>query len=195
VHPGGHGPEVPWDLPGRRAAAVPGLAFVLFALSDSPFPLSPGTWWEYRESYTEHIGSLDSTTDDSTRFEVRGTAARPFIHQSGGVDPVSAPLEEGEGWIRLEVWTGEEALPLPLEVGASGPVGEGEKEPWRVEAAEDTTVPAGTFHALRCALRTPRNVSILWIAPEVGVVREIQGAPDARPDIERVLLRWQPGPK
>jgi len=30
---------------------------------------------------------------------------------------------------------------------------------------------------------------VLWIAPGIGVVREIQGAPGQRPEIERVLLR------
>jgi hypothetical protein len=32
-------------------------------------------------------------------------------------------------------------------------------------------------------------VSLLWIAPGVGVVKESSGAPGQRPEIERVLLR------
>ncbi|HKC11674.1 MAG TPA: hypothetical protein VKI41_06415, partial [Vicinamibacteria bacterium] len=61
---------------------------------------------------------------------------------------------------------------------------------WTVEEVEEVTVPAGTFAALRCALRTRHNASVLWIAPGVGVVRETQGTPGRRPEIERVLLRW-----
>ncbi len=57
-------------------------------------------------------------------------------------------------------------------------------------AQEEVTVPAGTFQALRCALRTWRNVSILWIAPGVGLVRETQGVPGRRPEIERALVKW-----
>ena len=49
-------------------------------------------------------------------------------------------------------------------------------------------MPAGRFKALRCALRTWRSESVLWIAPGVGVVRETQGSPGRRPEIERVLL-------
>jgi hypothetical protein len=59
-----------------------------------------------------------------------------------------------------------------------------------VEAEEEVSVPAGTVLALRCAIRTRRNVSLLWIVPGVGVVREAQGPPGRRPEIERVLLRW-----
>jgi hypothetical protein len=50
-------------------------------------------------------------------------------------------------------------------------------------------VPAGVFIALRCALRTWRSESVLWIAPGVGVVKESMGTPGQRPEIERVLLR------
>jgi hypothetical protein len=152
-------------------------------------PLEPGTWWEYRESYTERIGSLDSTSDDTTRFEVRGSGVRPYIRQHGGADPTSGPVESGPGWIRLTPWTGEDALPVPLEPGRSGPP-TGAGVAWTVEEMEEVTVPAGTFTALRCALRTWHNASVLWITPGVGVVRETQGTPGRRPEIERVLLRW-----
>lgn len=165
-------------------------AWLLAATLPVSIPLEPGTWWEYRESYTERVGSLDSTSDDVTRFEVRGTAARPFVIQTGGADPVSGPVERGERSIRLAPWTGEEALPLPLEPGLEGPPAEGGAAGWRIEAEEEVTVPAGTFKAVRCAIRTRRSISILWIAPGVGVVRETQGAPGSRPEIERVLLRW-----
>jgi hypothetical protein len=152
-------------------------------------PLEPGTWWEYRESYTERIGSLDSTSDDTTRFEVRGSGVRPYIRQHGGADPTSGPVESGPGWIRLTPWTGEDALPVPLEPGRSGPP-TGAGVAWTVEEMEEVTVHAGTFTALRCALRTWHNASVLWITPGVGVVRETQGTPGRRPEIERVLLRW-----
>lgn len=168
---------------------------LLLAIFDSPapIPLDPGTTWEYRESYTEHLGALDSTVDELTRFVVGGGARRRFIHQAGGADPVSGPVEAGDGWIRLAPWTGEEALPLPLEVGRSGPTS-GDLPGWTVEAEEDVTVPAGTFTALRCAQRGRLNVSVLWIAPGIGVVRETQGKPGQRPELERVLLRWsRPG--
>ena len=51
-------------------------------------PLEPGTWWEFRESYTEHLGGLDSISDDITRFEVRGTLyagrnTEPFVIRKG----------------------------------------------------------------------------------------------------------------
>ncbi len=156
-------------------------------------PLEPGTWWEFRESYTEHLAGLDSISDDTTRFEVRGTPERPFLKQEGGADPGSGPIEVGDGWIRLGPWTGEEPLPLPLEPGRTGPPSEGGPG-WSVEAEEEVTVPAGTFRTLRCGLRTRQTESVLWIALGVGIVRETQGAPRKRPDIERVLMKWG-GPK
>jgi hypothetical protein len=141
------------------------------------------------------VGGIDSITDDTTRFEVRGTPEQPFIHQSGGADPGSGPVEAGEGWIRLGPWTGEDALPLPLEVGRTAPPSEGGPG-FTVEAEEEVTVPAGTFRALRCALRTRGSESVLWIVPGVGIVRETQGTPGMRPEIERVLQRWEtPGSK
>ena len=162
---------------------------LLVAVEFVAIPLKPGAFWEYRESYAEGMGEIDSISDEITRFEVRGTAGHLVIRQTGGADPASGPVEEGEGWIRLTPWTGEEALPVPLEVGRSGPPSEAGVAVWRVEAEEEITVPAGTFRALRCALRTPTTVAILWIAPGVGVVKEQQGTPKARPQIERVLLR------
>jgi hypothetical protein len=166
------------------------LTAALASAAEAPIPLEPGTFWVYRESYTQRLGGLDATEDEQTRFEVRGSRARPFILQTGGFDPASAPVETGEGWIRLGPWTGEEALPLPLEVGRAGPRAEGDGEAWTVEAEEEIAVPAGSFRALRCAFRTRGSVAILWIAPGVGVVREAYGPPGARPEIERVLLRW-----
>jgi hypothetical protein len=168
----------------------PLVLFALLSLSEPPFPLDPGTWWEYREAYTEHLGSLDATSDDVTRFDVRGTRENPFLRETGGVDPGSAPIEVGEGWLRLGVFTGEESLPLPLKLGAAAPVSEGETASFQVEAEEEVTVPSGVYLALRCALRTRETVSLLWIAPGVGVVRETEGRPGVRPDLERVLLRW-----
>lgn len=156
----------------------------------SPIPLEPGTWWEYRESYTERIGSLDSREQDVTRFQVTGSRRRPFIFQSGGFDPASGPVERGEGWIRLAPWTGEDALPLPLALGSSGPAAPGAPRGWQVEAEEPVEVPAGSFRARRCALRTRQVDAVLWIVPGIGVVRETQGAPGQRPEIERELLRW-----
>jgi hypothetical protein len=157
-----------------------------------PVPLSPGTWWDYRESWTERLGGLDAITDAETRFEIRGTPEAPFVYQSGGNDPAAAPVETGDGWIRLGPWTGEDPLPVPLAVGRSGPASAGGAG-WTVEAWEDVSVPAGLFRALRCALRTRRTESVLWIAPGVGVVRETHGPPRLRPDLERVLLAWSGG--
>jgi hypothetical protein len=165
------------------------LLLLLLALSDVPFPVDPGTWWEYREAYSVPSRELDLITDDVTRFTITGSAARPFVHQTGGADPASAPIETGAGFVRLGPWTGEEPLPLPLEVGRSGPSTDG-VEPWRVEAEEEITVPAGTFRAMRCAVRTRTSAAVLWIAPGTGVVKETQGVPGRRPEIERVLLRW-----
>jgi hypothetical protein len=73
-------------------------------------------------------------------------------------------------------------------VGARGPA-EDERPGWLVEALEEVEVPAGRFQAFRCALRTWRSESVLWIAPGVGVVKETIGAPGQRPELERVLLR------
>jgi hypothetical protein len=166
------------------------------ALLAGPIPLERGTFWEYRELYSEPRGEIDSTTESATRFEVRGSADRPFIDQKGGADPSSGPVETGEGWIRLAPWTGEDALPLPLEVGRTGPQVDGGGA-WTVEAEDEVTVPAGTFRALRCVQRSGfTSASILWIAPGVGVVKEVQGtlAPGRRPEIERVLVRWGKDP-
>jgi hypothetical protein len=157
-----------------------------------PVPLAPGTWWDYRESWTEDLRGIHSTTDTRTRFEIRGSIESPFLFQSGGDDPVAGPVETGEGWIRLGPWTGEDPLPLPLEIGRAGPASEAGSA-WRVEAGEDVTVPAGRFRALRCAFRTRRVESVLWIAPGVGVVRETHGPAGRRPDLERVLLAWSGG--
>ncbi len=172
--------------------ATRGLALLLAGFASSPVPLVRGTVWDYRESYTEARGEVDSTTDEVTRFEVKGSAERPFLMQTGGADPSPGPVEAGEGWIRLTPWTGEDALPVPLEVGRSGPRTEGGSA-WTVEAEEEVTVPAGTYNTLRCTLRGSGSVSTLWIALGVGVVRETQGSgvPGRRPGIERVLLKWK----
>src|SRR5688572_5216403 len=106
---------------------------ILLALLAPPIPLERGTFWEYRESYSEPRGEIDSTTESLTRFEVRGTGERVFIDQKGGADPSPGPVEVGDGWIRLAPWTGEDALPLPLEVGRAGPQVEGSGA-WTVEA-------------------------------------------------------------
>lgn len=166
------------------AAALP-----LSLLLDGPVPLVPGTFWEYRESYTEQIGAVAATTDEPTRVEVRGSPARPFLGHSGGFDPAPGPVESGEGWLRLPPFTGEDALPIPLELGRSGPPSEGGGA-WTVEAREDVVVPAGSFSALRCAFRTATVEAVLWIAPGVGVVRQVEGARGRPPELERVLLRW-----
>ena len=165
------------------------IALVLAAALAPPFPVAPGTFWVYRESYAERRGDVDVVSDDDTRFEMHGTAARPLVVQTGGADPAgTAPIEVGEDWVRLGPWTGEEVLPLPLVVGASRPPDEEGRIGWTVEAEEEVVVPAGRFKALRCALRTWHSESVLWIAPGVGVVRETQGSPGRRPEIERVLL-------
>jgi hypothetical protein len=163
---------------------------LLALLLQSPIPLDPGTWWEYREASTEHLGEIFATEEHETRFAVTGSRARPFVVQRGGVDPVSGPAESGPGWLRVAPWTGEDAIPVPLEIGRSGPAPEGTEAGWVVEAEEAVAVPAGTFVAFRCAFRTAGAVSILWIAPAVGVVREAHGPPGGRPEIERVLVRW-----
>lgn len=162
---------------------------LLLVLADVPFPLDPGTWWEYQEAYSVPSGELDLITEEVTRFSISGSASQPFVRQTGGADPASAPVERGLDFVRLGPWTGEDPLPLPLEVGRAGPAPEG-AEPWRVEAEEEVTVPAGTFRTLRCALRTRTSAAVLWIAPGTGVVKETQGVPGRRPEIERVLLRW-----
>lgn len=166
-------------------------AVVLLVLLDGPIPLEPGTWWEYRESNTESLHGVYSTSDEVTRFDVRARRSGPYLEETGGADPFSGPVERGPDWIRLGAFTGEEPLPLPLEVGHAGPPSEGGPG-WSVEAEEEVTVPAGTFKTLRCAIRTWRTLSILWIAPGVGVVRQLEGAPDSPPELERVLLRRGP---
>jgi hypothetical protein len=168
-------------------------AALLLAVLAGPIPLEPGCWWEYRESYTESLHGVYSTSEEEVRFEVRSGRQGLFLVQKGGADPASGPVERGPGWIRIGPWTGEEPLPLPLEVGREGPPSE-EGPGWRVEAEEEVTVPAGTFEALRCAIRTWRSVSVLWIAPGVGIVRQTEGAPGTPPELERVLLRRGPTP-
>jgi hypothetical protein len=169
---------------------MPALSLLLLqAVLGTTIPLEPGRFWEYREFYTEELNGVLSTTDEITRFEIRRAGGHRFLHQTGGADPSSGLIEEGEGWIRIGAWTGEEPLPLPLEIGRVGPSPEGGERGWAVEAEEEVDVPAGRFKALRCALRTWRSVSILWIAPALGVVREVQGAPGQHPEIERVLVR------
>lgn len=155
-----------------------------------PFPIEAGSTWVYREAYAEKRGEVDVVTEEETRFEVRARGKRLLIVQTGGADPAGESLvEQGETWVRLGPWTGEEPLPLPLELGRAGPPSENGRPGWSVESEEEVSVPAGTFKAFRCALRTWRSESVLWIAAGVGVVRETQGAPHARPEIERVLLR------
>jgi hypothetical protein len=167
-------------------------AVLLFqALAPSPIPLAPGSFWEYQESYSEQRGDVAATEDATTRFLLTRGRNGLFLVQRGGADPVSGPVELGSSWLRLLPWTGEDALPLPLEIGRAGP-GSGDDHPgWKVEAEEEVTVPAGVFRTLRCAIRTSSHVSLLWIAPGVGVVKETHGAPRRRPEIERVLLRFK----
>jgi hypothetical protein len=182
------GDIVSLKLEDRRSSL---LALLFLAASTvTAVPLQFGNWWEYRESYSEHLGEVDAITDATTRFAVTGGPRRWFIDQRGGADPSPGPVESGDGWIRLAPWTGEDALPLPLEVGRTGPLSEG-GQGWTVEAEEDVEVPAGTFRALRCALRSHANESVLWIAAGVGVVRETQGKPRLRPEIDRVLVRFR----
>lgn len=158
-----------------------------------PIPLDPGSFWEYRESYAERRGEVDAIEEETTRFEMRQGRRGPYVVQRGGADPVSGPVERGAGWIRLLPWTGEESLPLPLEAGKAGPGSSAGQPGWKVEAEEEVIVPAGTFRAWRCAIRTWTHQSLLWIAPGIGVVKETQGRPGRRPEIERVLLRWRRG--
>ena len=165
------------------------LGVLLLTLLEAPLPLEPGSYWEYRESYTEQLGAVAATQDEVTRFEVRGSPRHPFLNQIGGADPSPGPIEQGPDWLRMAPWTGEDPLPLPLEVGRKGPASEAGGA-WTVEAEEQVEVPAGSFKALRCAIRTWQVESVLWIAPGIGVVRETQGVPGKQPEIERVLLRW-----
>jgi hypothetical protein len=166
-------------------------AAVLLVVIGGPIPLETGSWWEYRESYTESLHGVYSTSDEVARFEIRSRRSGPYLEQIGGGDPYSGPVERGSDWIRVGAFTGEEPLPLPLEVGRAGPPSE-DGPGWLVEAEEEITVPAGTFKTLRCAIRTWRSVSMLWIAPGVGVVRQVEGAPGSPPEMERVLLRHGP---
>ena len=166
--------------------------FLLVALGSCaaglPFPLEDGAFWIYREAYSEQSNGLDSITEEETRFFVRRSVSQVFVVQKGGADPAgTVPVECGDGYVRLGPWTGDEALPLPLQVGRSGPSEEG-RTAWIVEAEEEISVPAGVFTAFRCALRTWRTESLLWIATGIGVVKETTGAPGRRPEIERVLL-------
>jgi hypothetical protein len=96
----------------------------------------------------------------------------------------------GEGFLRFGILTGDEALPLPLRV-ETPPVADPSR--FTVEGEEVLEVPSGIYLTLRCAVRTARFVSILWIAEGVGVVRQVEGRPGAHPDLERVLLRWGDG--
>ncbi|MCU0242920.1 MAG: hypothetical protein MUF51_10910 [Vicinamibacteria bacterium] len=152
-------------------------------------PLTPGRWWEYEELLTEKIGPLRSTSEARTRFEIASEGRRRILRQFGGFDPGSGPVETGANWIRLGPWTGEQLLPLPLEVGAIGPASDG-MPGWHIEAEEEVEVPAGRFRALRCTLRTDGNVAILWIAPTVGVIREQSGPSIEHPEMERRLVKW-----
>lgn len=160
---------------------------------DSPVPLVAGSYWEYLESYAERRGEVDAIEDETTRFEMHRGRRGFYVVQRGGADPVSGPVEHGDDYLRLLPWTGEDALPLPLAPGRAGPGSSPEHAGWTVEAEEEVSVPAGRFRAWRCAIRTWTQQSILWIAPGVGVVKENQGAPGRRPEIERVLLRWRLG--
>lgn len=163
------------------------------ATDASPIPLAHGSFWEYRESYAEHRGDVAATSDETTRFEMRSGRRGFYLTQKGGADPVSGPVERGAGSIRLLPWTGEDALPVPLALGRVGPGSSADHNGWKVEAEEEVVVPAGAFRAFRCAIRTWTQVSILWIAPGVGVVKETQGTPGRKPELERVLLRWRRG--
>lgn len=160
----------------------------------SPIPLGHGANWEYRESYAEQHAGIAAIEDATTRFRMHRTKSGSYyVTQKGGADPSSGPVERGPDWIKLLPWTGEDALPLPLREGAVGPGSSPDHAGWKVEAEEEVSVPAGTFRAWRCAIRGWTNESILWIAPGVGIVKETQGTPRRQPEIERVLLRWQPG--
>ena len=160
---------------------------------DSPIPLVHGSFWEYRESYSEQRGEVAASEDATTRFEMHRGRRGFYVAQKGGADPVSGPVEVGPGLIRLLPWTGEDALPVPLVPGQVGPGSSADHAGWKVEAEEEVTVPAGAFQTLRCAIRTWTQASILWIAPGIGVIKESQGRPGRRPEIERVLLRWRRG--
>jgi hypothetical protein len=157
-------------------------------------PLTPGTWWEYRELAREKVGPVWSATELQTRISVQGSPSRPYLHQEGGLDPVSGRVEIGADWIRLPPWTGEDPLPWPLKVGAQGPAADVGLAGWSVETEEPVSVPAGNYMAVKCTLATPSLESTLWIVPGLGVIRETHGVPGLPPEIERVLLRWSGTP-
>ncbi len=160
----------------------------------SPIPLGNGAVWEYRESYAEQHAGIAAIEDTATRFRIHRTKSGGYyVTQRGGADPASGPVERGPDWIKLLPWTGEDALPLPLREGSVGPGSSPDHPGWKVEAEEEVSVPAGTFKAWRCTIRSWTNESILWIAPGVGIVKETQGTPRRQPEIERVLVRWSPG--
>lgn len=161
--------------------------------AESPIPLVHGSVWEYRESYAESRDAVDAIEETTTVFRIHRGQKGYYVAQKGGADPTSGPVEQGPDWIRLLPWTGEDSLPLPLLVGRVGPGTSAGSKGWSVEAEESVTVPAGTFKALRCTIRSWTNLSVLWIVPGVGIVKETQGTPGRRPEIERVLLRWHRG--
>ena len=72
-------------------------------------------------------------------------------------EPRLGPVEAGEGWIRLTPWTGEDALPVPLEVGRSGPRTEGGGA-WMVETEN----------------------ALVLIVPRDDLVYAVVGPPDGR---------------
>jgi hypothetical protein len=170
---------------------TPSAALAALSLVATVVPLTPGTWWEYHELARERIGKLWSATDDTVVFSVRGRPGALLLAQRGGTDPGVGAVEIGEHSLRLGLWTGEGALPLPLVVGAEGPPMAEGLAGWRVEAEEVVEVPAGRFDAFRCGLRAPTSESVLWIAPGVGIVRETFGTPGEPPLVERELMRWK----
>jgi hypothetical protein len=170
------------------------LVLLLLNPASADWPFAPGTWWDYRELSREKVGPIWSASEAETRFTVRGSLIRSFIAQEGGAEPSSGPVELGPDWVRLVPWTGEEALPWPLRVGAAGPSADDGTPGWRVELEETVSVPAGTYRTFRCALRTSVSWSVLWVAPDIGIIKEEHGAPRDPPELERVLLRWRRAP-
>jgi hypothetical protein len=158
------------------------------------FPIEVGTRWDYQVT--------DSSARTASPAAMNVTIAG--IEEVEGKDALSFETRVGEeltrrdfltvdarGVLCVRRWSSngrtqsfhppQQWWPAEFKIGTQWELddevaGNGMHQKFTVEAEEDVTVPAGTFHAFRCTCAEPWPIAISiqrWFVPGVGLVKDI----------------------
>lgn len=177
-----------------RGAALLLLATIGSGRAESILPTADGTTWEYqlREQPPNPDGTAPVTVRISGSEELGAKTLLKFETRTGG-ELAKTELNEvndtGVHCYRRNTAGGKSVLfnppqtliAAPLQVGAKWELddraaGSDMHQQFKVEAQENVTVPAGTYHAYRLHCEQPWPLSIAldrWVAPGVGVVKDV----------------------